>query len=102
MKEKIMIVSLLAVFALIAVSYSAASISVINRDKKESPLFKIRSARIIKEEIEGVRAKLDGRVFFLPLKLLNRVELSDDFLLSFDGGKGSKCFTKKIYSREKN
>lgn len=94
MKKKIVIVSILAVFALIAVSYSAVSLSIINRTSKESPLYKIRSTQTVREKITGVNAKLDGRVFFLPLKLMNKLELKNDVLPSGN----DHCITKDCFT----
>ena len=77
MNKKILIVSIIAVFLLVAISLSTAvSSNTVNTiKKKESPLFGIRTRRAVKERvgevIENIKAKYIGeRVFFLPFQFM--------------------------------
>ena len=77
MNKKILIISILAVLMLITISF--ASSTEINRDadRKESPLFRIRTRRAIAEKIseivESIRTRFLGeRMFFLTTALRNR------------------------------
>jgi hypothetical protein len=83
MKKKILIVSILAVFMLVAISFaSAVSTQTANTTKKESPLFRIRTRKAIGERLqelkENIKARFIGeRVFFLPFQWIrNKDELS--------------------------
>jgi hypothetical protein len=71
MKKKVVAISILAVFMIVAISYATA-VNTTNVEKKESPLFGIRTRRAINEKItdiiENIRTKfLGGRMFFMPL-----------------------------------
>jgi hypothetical protein len=68
MKEKIVIGCISLVFILVAISFATAVNSNTIVDKKETPLFKIRTNRAIKEKlIENIKTKYIGdRLFFLP------------------------------------
>ena len=71
MNKKLLLVSILAVFMLLAISMASAVNATIPIKKKESPLFGIRTRRAIKEGIgqiiENIKTKYIGeRVFFLP------------------------------------
>lgn len=72
MNKKILIVSILAVFTLVAISFaSAVSTQTANTTKKESPLFGVRTRRAIgdrlKELKENIKAKyVCERLVFLP------------------------------------
>jgi hypothetical protein len=71
MKKKIMIGSLLAVFMLVAISFISSAEVNTDVEKKESPLWKIRTRRSISEKIsdiiENIKTKFLGeRMFFLP------------------------------------
>ena len=62
MKMKIMVVSLLAVFMLVAISYASAintnkNINT-NIKKKESPLYKVRTIRAIGEKLGKIFKEL--------------------------------------------
>jgi hypothetical protein len=70
MKRKILLISILAVFMLVAISFSTA-VKTTNAETKESPLFKIRTKQSIGEKIgnivEQIKTKFLGyRMFFLP------------------------------------
>ena len=72
MNKKILAVSILAVFMLVAISFATA-INTTPAKKKESPLFKIRTKLAIGERLENLRenikAKFVGeRIFFLPFQ----------------------------------
>ena len=82
MNKKLLVVSILVVFTLVAISYASAFSSYTPIKKKESPLFGIRTRQAIKEKIgdviENIKAKYIGeRVFFLPF----RFTLSNNDLL---------------------
>lgn len=71
MKKKLLLGAILAVFMLVAISYgSAMTISSQKSkpaEKKESPLFKIRTELTIRNEIEKLKASyLSDRIFILP------------------------------------
>ena len=80
MNKKLMIISILAVFTLLAISFASAINS--NTEKtvrtKESPLFRIRIRKTIKEKIGDLMRRFVGeRVFYLPFQWLrNRGFLS--------------------------
>jgi hypothetical protein len=71
MKKKILLVSILATFMLVAISYATAVNTTNSVDKKESPLYGIRTRRAIEEKIskivENIKTNFIGeRIFFLP------------------------------------
>ena len=73
MNKKILIGSILAVFMLVAISYATAVNNNTNTEKKESPLYGIRTRRVISEKItnivENIKTKfLRERIFFIPLQ----------------------------------
>ncbi len=75
MKKKILLVSILAVFMLLAISFASAvnTNSIKNNEKKESPLFRIRRAigEKIGNIISNVKARFLGdRIFFRPIQFL--------------------------------
>ena len=82
MKKKIMIVSILAIFALISVSFAASGLYVIDKTKKESPLYKVRAMGAINEKVNQVKAKLSTRIFFLPV-LLQRFSQAESIEVAF-------------------
>jgi len=70
MNRKITCISIVAVLMLITISYATA-LNTTDVEKKESPLFKIRTNRVIKEKIssiiENIKTQfLGGRIFFIP------------------------------------
>jgi hypothetical protein len=70
MNKKILVISVLAVFVLVAVSFSTV-VSSKPEEQRESPLFGIRTNRAITEKItnivENIRTKFLGeRIFFIP------------------------------------
>ena len=74
MNKKILLVSTLAVFMLLTISFASA-INTNNTDiqREESPLYRIRTSRAIKEKIpniiENIKTKFIGeRIFFLPFQ----------------------------------
>lgn len=83
MNKKILILSMLAVFMLVAISYaSAVSYNITSDEQRESPLFRIRTRKAIGERLDELKEKLKARfigerVFFLPFQwLMNRDDLS--------------------------
>jgi hypothetical protein len=84
MNKKITIISILAVLMLIAIALSATvSSNATNTDKKESPLWRIRTKREINEKLENIINNIkasfigEGRAFFIPqvIRFLQREEL---------------------------
>jgi len=74
MNKKILSVSILAIFMLVAISYATA-VNTTDVDNKESPLYGIRSKRAKGEKIsniiENIKIKFLGeRIFFLPFQRL--------------------------------
>jgi hypothetical protein len=74
MNKKILLFSIVSVFMLVAISYAAA-INTTNTEKKDSPLYRIRTKRAITEKIseiiENIKTRfLGNRIFFLPLQRL--------------------------------
>ena len=101
MNKKLVVVSILAVFTLVAISFASAVNTNTTNDikKKESPLYKIRTSRAIGENllkiIEYLKTKFLGdRIFFLPFQWLkNRNGGSGNFYTqlvdcTFDNGPG--------------
>jgi len=86
--NKILLVGILTVFMVIAVSYATAvNTNTANTERKESPLFHIRTRRAITEKIttilENIRTKFLGeRMFFLPFQWL-RYRVSNLPILHF-------------------
>ncbi len=77
MNKKILVVSILAVFTLVAISFATAvsSNTAKSVEKKESPLYRIRTRRAIGERlgkiIDYIKTRFLGdRLFFLPFQWL--------------------------------
>lgn len=72
MSKKILIVSILAAFIMVAISFaSALQTTSAQNTRKESPLFRIRIRLAIGEMLEKIKAKYIGqRLFFLPFIIL--------------------------------
>jgi hypothetical protein len=75
MKKKVVAISILAVLMIVAISYATA-VNTTNTEKKESPLYGLRTRRAITDKIgtilENIKTKFLGdRIFFLPY-LLNQ------------------------------
>ena len=94
MNKKLLVVSIVAVFILVAISFSTAvsSNTVKTVERKESPLFGIRTRQAIKEKIgdiiENIKTKYIGeRAFFLPFQLL-RIK---NTLRLYTGGSEPEC-----------
>lgn len=90
MNKKILVVSILAVFMQVAISFASAISSNTARTakKKESPLYGIRTRRAIRERlgriIENIKTKFQGdRIFFLPLQWLNNYIIGDNPLTAW-------------------
>lgn len=77
--KKILAISLLTVFMLVAISFASTVTSDTSKSiRKESPLFKIRTKQAIREKIGNMMRRFVGeRVFFLPFEWIrNRDFLS--------------------------
>ena len=83
MNKKILLVSILVVFMLLAITFASAVNTSTPVKQNESPLFGIRLRRSIKEKagevIENIKTKFLGeRIFFLPflwLRIKNNLPL---------------------------
>jgi hypothetical protein len=81
MNKKILLVSILSLVMLLTISFaSAINTNNIDADKKESPLYRIRTRRVIGEKIgviiENIRTNfLVERIFFLQSPLPRRTRL---------------------------
>lgn len=75
MNKKIVIVSLLSVFMLVAIAFaSTVTSNTPIPPKKESPLFRIRVRQAIREKIGDLMRRFVGeRVFFLPFQWLRDI-----------------------------
>jgi hypothetical protein len=75
MNKKILFVSLLSVFMLLAIMFASTVTSDTQKPpKKESPLFGIRTRKAIKEKIgDFIRRFIGERVFFLPFQWLRNL-----------------------------
>jgi len=86
MNKKILMISFLSVFMLVSISFVSSAEANTDVEKKESPLFGIRTRRAITEKIgeiiENIKTNFFGdRVFFLPFQnLLKKDYHSDDFV----------------------
>jgi hypothetical protein len=83
MNKKILILSLLAVFMLVSISFVSAAEMNTDVEKKESPLFGIRTAKAINEKIgriiDNIRTKFIGeKLFFIPSVLRCFSQTSSD------------------------
>ena len=79
MNKKLLVLSILSIFMLLAISMASAVNTTTSVKKKESPLFRIRTRQAIKEKIGDVigniKTKFIGqRVFFLPFLWLRNIE----------------------------
>ena len=76
MNKKIMIVSILSVFMLLAIAFASTVTSDTSKpSRKESPLFGIRTRKAIREKIGDLMRRFVGeRVFFLPFYWLRNAE----------------------------
>jgi hypothetical protein len=83
MNKKILFGSILAVLMLVAISYATA-LGTTNVEKKESPLYRIRTRQAINEKvseiIKDIKAKFFGeRIFFLNFQPVKWLLNLDDF-----------------------
>jgi len=76
MNKKILIGSILAVLMLIAISFATTvSSNTASNERKESPLFRIRTRLAIGERLKDLSTRfLRQRVFFLPIRWLSNGE----------------------------
>jgi len=90
MNRKMLIISILAFFMLVAISFaSAVSTNTTNTGKKESPLWQIKKSMTIGEKIgniiQNIKTKFLGeRIFFLPSRLIKPRKVLE-FDISFAG-----------------
>jgi len=79
MNKKLLVISILAVlavFALVAISFaSAVTINTQTTEKRESPLFKIRTRLAIGERIKDLTTRfIKQRLFFLPFQFFGNID----------------------------
>jgi hypothetical protein len=82
MNKKILIISILAVFMLLAIVFTTTVTSNTQKPpKQESPLFGIRTRRAIREKIGDLMRRFVGeRKFFLPFfGIINKFINNEDF-----------------------
>ena len=98
MRKKIIIISVLAVFMLVAISFASAVDTATSAEKKESPLFKIRlqnairdKKQIVQERINNFFVKLIGDRLFLRIPLMKRDVDNGPYVLS----RGAPCTVVK-------
>jgi hypothetical protein len=111
MNKKIMAISILAIFMLLAISYATA-VSTTNTEKKESPLYGLRTRRATTEKIsniiENIKTNfLGNRIFLLPIQWLKN-KLSEEVLWPTLGESCGRelfceltikyCYTKSQYN----
>ena len=76
MNKKILVVSILAVFTLVAISFATvvSSNTTTTVKKKESPLYGIRTKLAIGQKLQDLTTRfVRQRVFFLPLILIRNI-----------------------------
>ena len=101
MNKKILAISTTAVFILVAIPFASAVNITTVVEKKESPLFGIRTRKAISgrigEVIENIKTKYIGeRVFFLPFQWLKRLlpHLESEPVIDWSGkGSSYECCT---------
>jgi len=69
MNKKILTISILAIFMLVTISFATAiNTNTTNTQKRETPLFKIRTKRAIGERIENIKIWfIRNRIFRIPI-----------------------------------
>jgi len=82
MNKKILVMSILAVFMMVSISFVSSAEVNTDVEKKESPLYRIRTKREIREKLgfilENIKTRFLGeRAFFLPF---NRDDMIDSTL----------------------
>lgn len=73
--KKIIYLSILVVFMLVAISFATAANTKTAKsiEKKESPLYKIRTNGAIGKNIDVIKTKfMENRLFFIPLAIKNK------------------------------
>jgi len=98
MNKKLLVVSILAVFTLVAISFATAvnSNTTTTVKKKESPLFGIRTGQAIGQKLQDLNTRfIRQRVYFLPFQWLKNRHNSPGRL---DTVKGETiyCFTCEV------
>jgi len=71
MSKKLLLISLLAVLMLVSLSFISSALVIKDFERKESPLYQIRTKKTISENVEEIVNKLNARflgerIFFLP------------------------------------
>jgi hypothetical protein len=100
MKKKILIVSIFGIFMLVAISFaSAVTTNTINDNKKDSPLYRIRTKTAIREKInkiiDNIKTRFLGeRVFFVPFYWIIKRDGSQTIILFSED---PKCTTSPGY-----
>jgi len=99
MNKKILLISILAVFMLLMISYaSAVNINANNAENKESPLFGVRTRRAISEKIgsiiKNIKARFLGeRIFHLPFQWIKSKDNDSPVLAFSESFSTVGCFT---------
>jgi hypothetical protein len=79
MKRKVIIGSILAILMLTLSIVTVVGSETSTAENKESPLYRIRTNRAISERVESIVKGIytnflgENRVFFIPMRLINRV-----------------------------
>ena len=100
MNKKILVVSILAVFTLVAISFASAINTTTPAKKKETPLYGIRTRKAIGERlgeiIDYIKTRFLGdRIFFLPFQWLqrrNNNEYSRVETIKWETGECDTCY----------
>jgi len=79
MNKKILVFCILAVFMLLAITFASTVTSDTSKpNRKESPLFRIRTRQAIKEKIGKLLTRFVGeRIFFLPFQWIKNKIYND-------------------------
>ena len=97
MKKKIMIGGIIVIFMLVTISFaSAINTNNINAERKESPLYKIRTELAIKEKIGKIFVLiktrfLGERIFFIPIEWIKQKIFPDIMDQTLEGSKLRIC-----------
>jgi len=88
MSRKLLVFSVLVIFLLVAISFTSTINSSAGKTvrSKESPLFRIRIIKAIRERVgDFLRRFVGERVFFLPFQWLKKFGYKDNLDLTLPG-----------------
>ena len=96
MKKKILIIGISVAFMLVTISYATA-LRTTEVEKKESPLFRLRAQKAIKEKIntilESIKTKFIGeRVFWIHFRIFRIDNGNTPPSINSLGGKACTCY----------